>query len=114
MEGLGFLYRETLEQLRDIQDQEINRIHVIGGGCQDKLLCQITADATGLPVLAGPCEGTAAGNLIVQAIALGHIKDLAEARKVIADSFEIKTYIPNEKADWDSAWQTFKKFRSKK
>lgn len=114
MEGLGFLYKETIEQLREIQDQAINKIHIIGGGCQDQLLCQITADATGLPVFAGPCEGTAAGNLIIQAIALGHIKDLTEARKVIADSFEIKTYKANNKADWDNAWQTYQKIRSQK
>jgi len=114
VESLGFLYKETLEQLRDIQDQEINKIHIIGGGCQDELLCQITADATGLPVFAGPCEGTAVGNLIVQAIALGHIKNLAEARKVIADSFEIKIYTANNKSDWDNAWQTFQQIRGQK
>ena len=114
LDGLGFLYRETLEQLRDIQDQEINKIHIIGGGCQDQLLCQITADATGLPVFAGPCEGTAVGNLIVQAIALGHIKDLAEARKVVANSFDIKIYTPNNKACWDNAWCVFQENRRQK
>ena len=114
MEGLGFLYRETLEQLRTVQEQEINRIHVIGGGCQDKLLCQITADATGLPVYAGPCEGTAAGNLIVQAIALGHIKDLGAARKIIANSFEIKEYQPENPDSWNEAWDKFKQIRSSK
>ncbi len=114
MESLGFLYKETIEQLREIQDQEINKVHIIGGGCQDKLLCQITADATGLPVFAGPCEGTAVGNLIVQAIALGHIKDLTEARKIVADSFEIKAYTPNNKTEWDNAWHTFHKIRRQK
>jgi len=114
MEGLGFLYKETIEQLREIQEQPINKIHIIGGGCQDKLLCQITADATGLPVFAGPCEGTAAGNLIEQAIALGHIEDLTEARKVIAASFEIKTYMPENNTDWDNARQTFHKIRRRK
>jgi rhamnulokinase len=114
LEGLGFLYKETLEQLRDVQDQAINKIHVIGGGCQDKLLCQITADATGLPVFAGPCEGTAIGNLIVQAITLGHIKNLTEARKVVANSFEIKTYKPNNKTDWNNAWHVFQKIRGQK
>ncbi|MFA6714156.1 MAG: rhamnulokinase [Victivallaceae bacterium] len=114
LEGLGFLYRETLEQLRDIQKQQINRIHVIGGGCQDKLLCQITADATRLPVFAGPCEGTAAGNLIIQAIALGHIKDLAGARKIIADSFEIDTYKPENTSAWDKAWRNFQQIRQHK
>jgi len=114
LEGLGFLYKETLEQLRDIQDQAINKIHVIGGGCQDKLLCQITADATGLPVFAGPCEGTAIGNIVVQAIALEHIKDLTEARKVVANSFEIKIFTANNKADWDNAWHAFQKIRRQK
>jgi len=114
LEGLGFLYKETLEQLRDIQGQEINKIHIIGGGCKDKLLCQITADATGLAVFAGPSEGTAVGNLIVQAISLGHIKDLSEARKVVANSFEIETYTPNNKTDWNKAWQTFQKIRGQK
>ncbi len=114
LEGLGFLYKETLEQLREIQDQEINRIHITGGGCRDELLCRITADATGLPVFAGPCEGSAAGNLIVQAIALGHIKDLSAARKIIADSFAIKTYIPNNRDRWDNAWWAFRQIRGQK
>jgi rhamnulokinase len=114
LEGLAFLYKETLEQLRNVQDQEINKIHVIGGGCQDKLLCQLTADATGLPVFAGPCEGTAIGNLAVQALGLGHIKDLVEARKIIGNSFEIDTYEPNNKQAWDNAWENFQQIRNKK
>ena len=114
LEGLGFLYKETLEQLREIQDQEINKIHIIGGGCQDELLCQLTADASGLPVFTGPCEGSAVGNLIVQAIALGHIKDLSEARKIVAASFEIKTYTPSNQAGWNNAWHVFQQIRGQK
>lgn len=111
IEGLAFLYRETLEQLRYISPKPINHIHIIGGGCQNTLLCQMTANATNLPVMAGPVEGTAIGNIIVQALTIGQIKDLKTARKLVADSFEIVEYLPQEASSWDKAWESYAKVR---
>jgi rhamnulokinase len=82
-------------------------IHVVGGGVRNRLLCQFTADATGRPVVAGPAEATAVGNILVQAIARGHLSDLAEARQMVGRSFELQAYQPRRTADWDHAYQRF-------
>jgi rhamnulokinase len=108
LESLALQYRVVLGQLRDVQSREIKTIHIIGGGCQNQLLCQTTAGATGLPVIAGPVEAAAIGNLMVQAAALGHVKSLAEARDVIRRSFEPVRYEPKDGADWDAALERFK------
>ncbi len=84
-------------------------IHVVGGGIKDKMLCQFTADATGREVIAGPVEATSIGNLIVQAMALGEIKDLTEAREVVKCSFPTTVYTPTETTKWNMAYETFKK-----
>jgi rhamnulokinase len=86
----------------------IRRIHVIGGGARNKLLCQFTANATGLPVLAGPVEATAIGNIMVQAIATGFVGSLAEMRGVIRRSFEIDRFEPEQPKEWEAAYQKFK------
>ena len=86
------------------------RSNIVGGGTQDKLLSQLSANACGRPVFTGPVEATALGNIAAQAIANGEIKDLKEAREVIANSFEIEEYYPeNNAAEWDEAYETFKK-----
>ncbi|MFH0911196.1 MAG: rhamnulokinase [Planctomycetota bacterium] len=107
LEGLAFLYREVLEELAEIQEQPIRRIHMIGGGSRNRLMCQFCADATGLPVFAGPAEATAAGNALVQAMALGRIPNLATARKIIADSMENEEYYPTRQSEWSAAWKRF-------
>jgi rhamnulokinase len=71
------------------------------------VLCRFTADATGRPVLAGPVEATAVGNIIVQAMALGHVSSLAEGRALVRRSFEVTTYEPGERAPWDEAYTRF-------
>ena len=87
-------------------------INVVGGGTKDKFLSQMTADACGIPVCAGPEEATAIGNLVSQAIAQGEIKDLAEARVVVANSFEMKHYEPcAEREAWDEAYARFCKLQ---
>ncbi len=106
-EGLALAYRQVLGQLRDVYEHPINRIHILGGGVQDHLMCQLAADATGLPVYAGPVEGTATGNLIIQALALGRFQSLQEARQLIYDSFEIETYTPQADSAWDEAWKKY-------
>jgi len=106
-EGLAFLYRQVLGELRDVYEHPINRLHILGGGVQDKLMCQFAADATGLPVYAGPIEATAIGNLIVQAMALGKFETLEDARQVVYDSFDIETYKPVDISAWNDAYEKF-------
>jgi len=107
LESLALKYRHTLNQLLAARTGPIDRIHVIGGGSQNRLLCQFTANATGLPVIAGPVEATAIGNLLVQAMALGHIDSLAELRAVVARSFELEHYEPEETDRWSDAFERF-------
>lgn len=108
LESLALQYRSVLEQLRHVQDMEIDRVHIIGGGTQNRLLCQFTADALALPVIAGPVEATAIGNLIVQAQALGHIDSHEKARELVQQSFELVEYQPRQCDKWNDAWRTFK------
>ncbi len=109
LEGLAFKYRMVLDQLNEISGKTIRKLHVIGGGTQNKLLCQFTANATGLPVVAGPAEGTAAGNLLMQAHALGYLKSLTEIREVVRNSFEVDVYQPQNISEWEEAYQKFLK-----
>ncbi len=90
--GLSKCYAETVNRLSDITGKEITSVNIIGGGCQDSYLNELTAKATGLPVYAGPIEGTAIGNLVVQMISAGIFEDLQDARNCIFDSFEIKEF----------------------
>ena len=87
--------------------KRLDTIHVVGGGCQNTLLCQFTADACNRPVLAGPVEATAIGNVLVQALGLRLIGSLAEGRAVVRRSFEVRTYEPRQPAVWDAPYQRF-------
>jgi rhamnulokinase len=107
LESLALKYRLVLDQLKEMAPRPIRRIHVIGGGARNELLCQFTANATGLPVLAGPVEATAIGNIMVQAIATGAVRSLAEMRGVIRGSFEIKQYEPERREEWEAAYRQF-------
>jgi len=106
-ESLAFRYRKTIEELKQISDKDIRKIHIIGGGSQNELLCQFTANATGLPVIAGPAEGTALGNIMVQAMAQGEIESLSEIRHIIRKSFEFKVYIPENISEWNNNYLRF-------
>jgi rhamnulokinase len=107
LDSLALTYRRTLEGLEDILGRRINVIHVVGGGCQNQLLNQMTADATGRTVVAGPVEATAMGNVLVQAMAIGEIKTLAEARAIVRDSFAVKRFEPRDTKVWDQAHERF-------
>ncbi|QCX33941.1 rhamnulokinase [Caloramator sp. E03] len=106
-QSLALKYRYTIECLEKILYKKIDRIHIVGGGIQDKMLCQFTADATGKEVIAGPIEATAAGNIAVQAMALGAIKDLNDARRIIRNSFQMQTYKPQNTQEWDKVYEKF-------
>jgi rhamnulokinase len=105
LESLALRYASVIDQLAAASGQPIDAIHVVGGGSQHRLLCQLTADASGLPVRAGPVEATAIGNLAVQAIAAGELASVAEARALTARSFPITSYEP--KGDWSEARARF-------
>lgn len=107
LESLALKYRLVIDQLRLVLGHSIDRIHVIGGGSQNALLCQFTADATGLPVVAGPAEATAVGNILVQAMAMGRVSSLAEIRAIIRESFDLKTYEPADTAAWDGVYRRY-------
>ena len=107
-ESLSLKYRKTAESIQEIIGKKIRTINVVGGGTKDRFLSQMTADACGMNVIAGPEEATAIGNLMMQAIAAGAVKDLAHARSIVAASFDVKTYVPSkERAPWDEAYERF-------
>ena len=93
-ESLANRYNEVIAMLRQLSPKPINRLHVIGGGSLNKALMQLTADATGLTVVAGPSEGTAMGNILLQAYAQGIVDNIWSLRKIVARSVELKTYEP--------------------
>ena len=93
-ESLAFTYKSVIDNLEKVFDRKIETINMVGGGIQAEILCQYTADITGLKVLAGPIEATAIGNIITQLIALGEIADLKEAREIVRNSIELKEYLP--------------------
>ena len=105
LESLALRYAAAVDQLASVVGRPITAVHVVGGGSSHRLLCHLTAGATGLPVHAGPVEATAAGNLAVQAIAAGELASVAEARELIARSFPVTTYDP--KGDWAEARARF-------
>jgi rhamnulokinase len=82
-------------------------IHIVGGGTQNKLLNQFAADATQRPVITGPVEATAIGNVLMQAISLGHLGSLEDARQVVRNSFEVETYDPRPAEGWEEAYGRF-------
>ena len=107
-QSLALKYRYTLEQIEKCTGKHFNMINMIGGGIQSKLLCQMTASANNRKVVAGPVEATALGNIAVQLMALGEIKDVAEARQIIANSETTYEYLPQDTEKWDAAYEKFK------
>jgi rhamnulokinase len=107
LESLALRYRLVFGWLEQLTDARIETIHVVGGGSQNRLLCQFTADACGRVVLAGPSEATALGNVLVQAIASGDVGSIAEARHLVRASFPPKRYEPRDAAAWDDAFARF-------
>mgnify|MGYP001461188434 FL=1 len=109
-QSLALKYRYALEQIESCTDKHYSVINMIGGGIQSKLLCQMTAGASGRKVIAGPVEATALGNIAVQLMSLGEIKDVAEARQIIANSETTYEYLPQDAEKWDAAYEKFKTF----
>lgn len=111
-ESLALKYRLALDRLVKLTGTPVERLHIIGGGTQNKLLNQMTADATGRVVITGPVEATALGNAIVQFIALGELGNVAQARKILSKTVGTETYEPENTADWQAAYERFQTYLS--
>lgn len=112
LESLVLAFRKTLEQIEAIRGTRLEHLHLVGGGCQNTLLCQLTADATGLPVWAGPIEASALGNLVVQARAMGWVADQAEARRLVERSFPLVEYRPRgDREAWTKAMRRLEELK---
>jgi len=109
LDSLALRFRQVLGLCEALAGRKIETIHIVGGGTQNRQLCQFAADACGRRVLSGPIEATAIGNVMVQAVADGDVADLAQAREIVARSFEMVEYQPQDTAAWDGAYQKFEK-----
>jgi rhamnulokinase len=107
LESLALKYRWVLERLEVMLGRRMEVIHIVGGGSKNRLLNQLTANATGRPVITGPVEATAIGNLLVQGIALGEIASADEGREIVCRSFEVETYEPAPGDAWEAAYSRF-------
>ncbi len=107
LESLALRYRWVIERAQQLTGRCVSTVHVVGGGANNALLCRMTADATGLPVRAGPAEATALGNLLVQAHARGRVGSLEEMREVVRRSARVVAYEPGPEArdEWDEAYE---------
>ncbi|MFH1084175.1 MAG: rhamnulokinase family protein [Chloroflexota bacterium] len=112
MESLACKYRWVLDKLERMQGHRLETIHIVGGGCQNKLLCQLAADAAQRPVVAGPIEATAIGNVLMQALAQGRIAALSEGRQIVRASFQLDHYTPRNAAAWDEAYARWERVRA--
>lgn len=108
-ESIALKYRMINEDISAVCGQKTYRVHIVGGGSQNELLNQFTADALGLSVVAGPVEATAVGNIMVQAMGLGIIRSLREALPIIKQAFPIREFKPVNPAAWDQAYARFRK-----
>jgi rhamnulokinase len=107
LESLALKYRWVLNCLEELRGKRLEAVHIVGGGTQNRLLNQFAADAMNRPVITGPIEATATGSILMQAIALGHLASLDDARQVVRNSFEVATYEPQNPAPWDEAYECY-------
>lgn len=113
LESLAFNYKETLGEIEKISGKVIKRLYAVGGGIRNNLLCQLTADAIGREVVAGPIEGAIIGNIGVQAITSGEVNDLNDLRRIVSDSFQTIIYTPENPAYFENNFKKYKNIASK-
>ena len=101
LESLALKHRWVLAALEELTDRRLDTIRIVGGGSQNELFCQLTADACQRTVVAGPVEATALGNILVQALAGGYVPDIAAGRRGVAASEEQEIFEPRDSDDWD-------------
>ncbi len=104
IESLAMKYRDRLAKTESLTGRRKQVLHIVGGGVRNTLLCRFTANATGIPVQAGPIEATAMGNLLVQMVGAGVFKSVAEGRQVLRDSFDVVEYTPADNDMWNEAY----------
>lgn len=107
-ESLALRYRQVLDNLRHLSPRPVEALHVIGGGSRNDLLNQWTANAVGIPVIAGPSEATAIGNVMIQALTAGAARDVVSMRQLINRSIPLKTFHPQDMEVWDTAYLSFR------
>ena len=112
-ESLAMKYRLALEQIKSVTGKEFDVLHLMGGGTKDGFLCELASQSLGIPVIAGPIEATALGNIVLQLIALGEIENIDEGRRIIAHSEKVKTYNEEHTSEWDEAYIRFCKIIKK-
>jgi rhamnulokinase len=113
IESLSLCYREIIESLDQLAGRRLSVIRVVGGGSQNQLLCQLTADATGRMVVAGPVEAAALGNIMMQAVAAGDVADASEGRRIITASVQRAIFKPRTGDAWDEAYSRFRALPAK-
>lgn len=109
LDSLALAYREALEQVQSVSGHPISTVHIVGGGTQNALLNQMTANATGLPVIAGPVEATIIGNALMQFISLDEIANLTQGRQIVAEMKELRRYDPVTRASWEEGYDLYQK-----
>jgi rhamnulokinase len=107
LESLALKHNWVLAALQELTGRRLDTIRIVGGGSQNHLCCQLTADVCQRPVVAGPVEATALGNILVQAVATGYLTDIASGRRAVAASEEQKTFEPRDSGDWEAAFAGF-------
>nr|WP_304059334.1 FGGY-family carbohydrate kinase [Enterocloster clostridioformis] len=108
-ESLALKYRMAFDEIRECTGKEYPAIHMVGGGTQSGLLCQLTANACGCPVIAGPVEATVLGNVAMQLLAVDAVKDLAQVRRVVGASAQVKVYKPGDRKQWEHIYVNYRK-----
>ena len=106
-ESLAMRYRQVFDYLKEMASFPIEVLHIIGGGSLNNYLNQFTSNSLGVKVLAGPQEGTALGNIMLQAKASGEVKDIWEMRRIIANSLELKEFLPQDKQLWNEVYERY-------
>ena len=109
LESLAFKYRWTMDNLSKATGRNFKALHIVGGGSKNIMLNQFTANALNIPVITGPKEATAIGNIMVQVMALGEVKDISEIRAVVKNSFPTEDFYPQDNAVWQDAYSSFLK-----
>lgn len=109
LESLALKYRQVLTWLEGLIDGRIDTIHIVGGGAQNRQLCQMAADSCRRRVVAGPIEATAIGNVMMQAIAAGAVGSIADAREIVRQSFSVEEYQPKNSEAWESAYERYRR-----
>lgn len=107
VESIAMRFRDVFRMCEEINGQKLETIHIVGGGTKNRQLCQMTANATGRQVVTGPVEATAIGNILIQAIADGAVRDIAHAREIVRNSFPMETFLPQNTEAWDAAYARY-------